>query len=313
MRADLLPKTGRTRLRSLTPLVSTFAIVLLVSLVQARAQSVDAPPAESGSRYPGASDTTEADEDREPAESEPEENDDFVETDRNSFTFARTTAGANRLIVESSYSFIDLSGEKIKNSFPELLMRYGIGDRFELRLGWNYESGRERKPDAGDIAGFFGANDEQQLFYGFKAALTRQSGWLPGSAFLAQGHTPTGGPQSVTQLRTGYVMGWRLPNRWDFDAALRFGTDNDEGHPYVMWAPSAVLKIPLTPSERLFTHVEYFSIITNGKSEDSTMHFIDTALHYLITPNIEVGTIIAFGPHSHGLNIVTNTGIGIRF
>jgi hypothetical protein len=32
------------------------------------------------------------------------EADDFIETDRNSFTFARVTAGANRLIVESSFS-----------------------------------------------------------------------------------------------------------------------------------------------------------------------------------------------------------------
>jgi hypothetical protein len=74
-----------------------------------------------------------------------------------------------------------------------------------------------------------------------------------------------------------------------------------------------VLKIPLTPSERLFTHVEYFGIITNGKREDVSMHFVDTALHYLITPNLEVGGIVAFGPHSHGLNIVTNVGVGVRF
>ena len=255
----------------------------------------------------------EANEDPEVAESETEENEEFIETDRNSFTFARMTAGADRLIIESSYSFIDLHGEKIKNSFPELLMRYGIGDRFELRLGWNYETGRERKPDAGNIAGFFGANAEQQMFYGFKAALTRQSGWVPGSAFLVQGHTPTGGPQTATQLRTGYVLGWRLPNRWDVDAGFRFGTDTDEGHPYVMWAPSAVVKIPLTPSERLFTHLEYFSIITSGKAEDTALHFIDTSLHYLITPNMEIGTIVAFGPSGHGLNIVTNMGIGFRF
>ena len=80
-------------------------------------------------------------------------------------------------------------------------MWYGIGDRFELRLGWNYETGRERLPGAGDIAGFFGANAEQQMYYGFKGVVTKQSGWMPGSAVLVQGHTPTGGPQSVTQLR----------------------------------------------------------------------------------------------------------------
>jgi hypothetical protein len=292
-------------------LLSILAVPQARALAQStgRAGEASAPiqaPAERSSESSPNQDGDEQDAERGESE-EP------IDTDRNSFTFSRLTSGANRLIVESSYSFLDLSGEKIKNSFPELVMRYGIGDRFELRLGWNYETGRERKPDAGDIAGFFGANAEQQIFYGFKAVVTRESGWMPGSALLAQGHTPTGGAQSVTQLRTGYVLGWKLPNRWDFEAAIRFGTDTDEGRPYVIWAPSAVLKIPLTTSERLFTHVEYFSLITNGKSEDTALHFVDTALHYLITRNIEVGGIIAFGPHSHGLNIVTNVGIGVRF
>jgi hypothetical protein len=238
---------------------------------------------------------------------------DFIETDRNSFTFARMTSGPNRLIVESSYSYLNLHGEKIKNSFPELLLRYGIGERFELRLGWNYETGRERVPGAGDIAGFFGANAEQQLYYGFKTVVTRQVGWIPGSALLAQGHTPTGGPQSVSQLRTGYVVGWRLPNRWDLDASIRFGTDKDEAGGYTLWAPSAVLKIPLTPTERWFTHVEYFGVVTRGKESDTNLHFVDVALHHLITSNLEVGGIVAFGPHPGGLNLVTNVGIGLRF
>jgi Putative MetA-pathway of phenol degradation len=302
--------------RPLYAITTPVALLLLTSILlqgEVLAQSPDARQDDSALSQFMRAVLPEATEDEESGDSQRNDVEEFIETDRNSFTFARMTAGANRLIVESSYSFIDLSGEKIKNSFPELLLRYGIGDRFEFRLGWNYETGRERKPDAGNIAGFFGADAEQQIYYGFKAVVTRPSGWIPQSAFLAQGHTPTGGPQSVTQLRIGYVVGWKLPNRWDFDAGFRFGTDNDDGHPYVMWAPSAVLKIPLTPNERLFTHVEYFSLITNGKQEDTAMHFVDTSLHYLITPSMEVGGIIAFGPHSHGLNIVTNVGIGIRF
>jgi hypothetical protein len=245
-------------------------------------------------------------------ETETEEND-FIETDRNSFTFARVTPGEGRLIVESSFSYINLTDVKTKYSFPELLMRYGIGDRFELRLGWNFETGRERRPAGGDIAGFFGANAEQQIYYGFKTVVSKQSGWVPGSAFLAQGHTPTGGQQSVSQLRVGYVLGWTLPNRWDFDAGFRFGTDKDEEGSYRLWAPSAVLKIPLTPSGRWFTHVEYFSVITQGKKNDTNMQFVDFGLHHLITPNMEVGAIVAFGPHPGGLNLVTNVGIGVRF
>jgi hypothetical protein len=246
-------------------------------------------------------------------ESDEGEEQDFIETDRNSFTFARVTPGANRLIVESSFSYINLTGAKSTFSFPELLMRYGIGDRFEFRLGWNYEAGREIRPGGGTVAGFFAANAEQQMYYGFKSVVTRQSGWIPGSAFFVQGHTPTGGPQSVSQIRTGYVMGWRLPNRWDFDACFRFGTDKDEEGGYSLWAPSVVLKIPLTEDERWFTHVEYFSVITQGKENDTRRHFVDIALHHLITPNLEVGAIVAFGPHPGGMNLVTNVGIGIRF
>jgi hypothetical protein len=284
------------------------ALLTAIGLVSAcRAVAQDVSP----SARPAA--VADANREEREAVSEEVENQDFIETDRNSFTFARQTAGANRLIIESSYSYLNLSRQTVKSSFPELLLRYGLGDRFELRLGWNFETGKEIRPAAGDIAGFFGANAEQQLNYGFKAVATRQSGWTPSSAFFAQGHTPTGGPQSATQLRIGYVVGWTLPNRWNFDAALRFGTDNDEGRGYVLWAPSAVLKIPLTREERWFTHVEYFGLVTSGKEVDVSKHFVDLGLHYLVTRNLEIGGMVAFGPHSHGLDIVTNVGVGARF
>src|SRR5262245_60734814 len=64
-----------------------------------------------------------------------------IETDRDSFTPATTTAGRGRLIVESAYSFLDNRAVKETHSFPELVCRYGLTDRLELRLGWNYEVG----------------------------------------------------------------------------------------------------------------------------------------------------------------------------
>ncbi len=64
-----------------------------------------------------------------------------LETDREAFTPATSTAGKNLWIVESSYSYIDNRDTPDTNSFPELLVRYGLTDRVELRLGWNYEAG----------------------------------------------------------------------------------------------------------------------------------------------------------------------------
>ena len=64
-----------------------------------------------------------------------------LETDRDSFTFAPTTTGANASILEASYSFIDNRLGPEAHSFPEVLVRRGLGERVEARLGFNYEAG----------------------------------------------------------------------------------------------------------------------------------------------------------------------------
>jgi hypothetical protein len=182
-----------------------------------------------------------------------EEKDEPIETDRNSFTFATVTPGPGRLIVESAYSYINIGQEGAKHSFPETVFRYGIGDRLELRLGYNYEIGRASNVAEGDIASNFGINAEQQILYGFKYALTRQrpeSRFMPNSAFLAQGNTPIGSVEGQTQIRLGYALGWVLPNGWTFDQGLRFGTDREGRDASTLWAPSAVLRIPLGREKR---------------------------------------------------------------
>ena len=64
-----------------------------------------------------------------------------IETDRDSFTPATTIAPLRRFIFEAAYSFVDNRGVKETHSFPEVLLRYGLTDRIELRLGWNADIG----------------------------------------------------------------------------------------------------------------------------------------------------------------------------
>ena len=192
-------------------------------------------------------------------------------------------------------------------------MRYGLTRRLELRLGWNYETGGTENPAVADIANFFGADAQQQMLYGAKFALTHQKGRQPASAFFVQGHTPTGGPQTDSQLRLGYSFGWEFKNDWIFDASFEYGTDVTEGDHYTLWAPSAVLKIPFGREDRWFTHVEYFSVLSVAKQEPFSNHFIDTGLHRLITPDIEVGDLLGFGLNEAAPPIIVSVGLGVRF
>jgi hypothetical protein len=249
-------------------------------------------------------------------EEENKEREENIETDRNSFTFAPITPGRNRLIIESAYSYIHIGQEGPRHSFPETVFRYGVGDRLELRFGYNYDLGQASEAAEGDIAGNFGINAKQQVFYGFKYAVTRQrsrSRFIPYSAFLAQSHTPMGSVEGQTQIRLGYAWGWILSNGWSLDQGFRFGTDREGKDNYTLWAPSTVLRIPLGREKRWFTQVEYFGIMTQGKAPDFSKQFIDTGLHYFITPNFEVGSVVAFGINDQTRGVFVNTGFGVRF
>jgi hypothetical protein len=245
---------------------------------------------------------------------------DEIETDRDSFTPATTTAARRRLIVESAYSFIDNRGFKETHSFPELLLRYGLTDRVELRLGGNYEVGGEGAEVSGASAGEdpFASRGrlvrESSVSYGVKVGLTEQSRWLPRSAVILQGFTPTGGSagtSTATQLALTFAAGWELPDRWRFETAMRYGTASEAGDRFNNWAPSAVLRVPV--GETWAVHGEYFGVFTTGKAANTTQYYFSPGVHYLVTPDLEVGGRLGWGLNEQSARFFSNVGFGWRF
>lgn len=245
-------------------------------------------------------------------ESEPDE----IETDRDSFTPATTTAGYRRLIVESAWSFIDNRAVPDTNSLPELVTRYGINDWLELRLGWNWEAG-----GAANAISSGGSDPEvptenvverdSQLLFGLKAALTSQADWRPQSAVILQAGTPTYGRDTATSFIGTYVFGWQLPNRWKWDSAMRYSYDSSEGDHFNIWAPSTVLKIPL--GESWAVHGEYFGVFSQGRERDRAQHYFSPGVHYLITRDFEIGIRVGWGLNNQASNFFSNVGAGYRF
>jgi hypothetical protein len=248
-------------------------------------------------------------------EGESEEELDEIETDRDSFTPATTTAGYRRVIVESAYSFIDNRNVPETHSFPEMLLRYGANDWLELRLGWNYEIGGAGSPISGNVPGDFAdeaeIEEESRLIYGFKSALTEQDCWLPSSALIVQGYTPTSGEATDSEVSTTYVLGWELENRWIWDSAIRYSTAGEGEDDFNVWAPSSVLKVPL--GEHWKVHAEYFGIFSSGCEEETQQHYFSPGAHYLITPDLEVGVRVGWGLNDQAANFFTNAGFGWRY
>jgi hypothetical protein len=243
-----------------------------------------------------------------------------IETDRDSFTPATLIAPKGRLILESALTYLDYRGSKPTYSFPETILRYGLTERIELRLGWNADIGSK----GSDVSGGSGENDpftdtgkvdrEYSISYGAKFRITDQSSWVPRSVVIIQGFTPTGGSagtSTATRLAATVAGGWVFPNRWQLDTAMRYGLDSENGNHFSAWLPSAVLRIPL--GEKLAVHAEYFGEFTAGKEHNRTLNYFSPGMRYLVTPDLEIGARVGWGLNEQSARFFMNAGFGWQF
>ncbi len=134
---------------------------------------------------------------------------------------------------------------------------------------------------------------------------------MPGSAVILQAFTPTSGKATATQLAGTYVFGWELPHRWKLDAAMRYVLGNEEGDHFNEWAPSVVLKIPI--GERVNIHGEYFGLFSTNKAEEFNHQYFSPGVHYLVTPDLELGVRVGLGLNEQTSRFFSNVGFGWRF
>jgi hypothetical protein len=243
-----------------------------------------------------------------------EPTEEHIETDRDSFTPSTATVEQGRLMLEAGYSFVDNRNSAETHSFPELLARYGLNDWLELRLGSNYEVGGESSGVTGGGGGELdgtGVESEAKVTYGLKTKFTNQDGWLPQSAAILQASTPTSGPETDTHLLATYAWGWLIDDIWLWDSAIRYGDASEEEDQFNRWAPSTVVKVDFT--EQWSVHLEYFGIFTEGREDEASQSYLSPGIHYLVTPNFEVGLRLGWGLSDDAANFFSNFGIGLLF
>lgn len=240
---------------------------------------------------------------------EAEAEEEHIETDRDSFTRSPRTVPLGRLVVEGSYTFLEQDAEHDGHLYPDLLVRYGLTDWFELRAGWTYESGKfhQLAPAEGEKV------EEGIAIYGAKASLTAAEGWIPDSALIASGYTPTSGESNDTDFSVEYAVGWRNERGWELDGGLRWFALAEEEDRFQEWAPSVVLKSPMLLCERLNVHVEYFSLHSLDREDNYGQYYVGPGAHWLITPDLEIGARVFWGFGEDSAEFICNAGLGARF
>lgn len=238
-----------------------------------------------------------------------------LNTDRDAFTPATTTAKMGTVLTEASYVWIDNSGAPATNSFPELLVRIATRERFEWRLGFNYEQGSSgavvSAVEVGEPMLSAQGGSEANILYGCKVRLTDGEGWIPRSAAIVEAFTPLAGDVWGTEPAATYAFGWQLPDKWRLDAAARYASADSEEGRFNRWSPSAVLRIPLI--ERIEVHAEWFGTWSEGLANESVQQYLGPGGHFMLSPRLELGCRMGWGLSSDAAGYYVDTGIGWSF
>ncbi len=236
--------------------------------------------------------------------------------DRPDFTESSCTVGRGVLQIESGYTYVydrTADAQVDGHVLPEALLRIGLTDYLELRIGWEgYVFSREKDLGTGAVDHTDGATD---LDLGFKLEFNEQEGWIPESALIVSCTAPTGHPLITSnQVDTvvNYCYGWEFSEGFSLGCSTgNLWTADGAGDQFTVTFQSAVLGMAL--SEKSGTFFEWYVLCPGGSDDNRAQHYVDTGLTYLVTPNFQIDWHIGMGISDAADDFYTGAGLVIRF
>ena len=178
------------------------------------------------------------------------------------------------------------------DAFPQTLIRYGLAENLELRLGFDGYVWQDVEEPAGESVEDDGAGDSE---IGFKYKLWNEQGRRPQTAVLVGTSLPTGeDPFSSERLdpsiRLAFAhtlsdalsLGYNVAGIWETEQDETGDRDTTASIAY-----SAALGIALT--HRAGTFVEFFGSVPTDEGKPANS--FDAGLTYLITDNLQLDVL----------------------
>ncbi len=241
-------------------------------------------------------------------------------TDRPDFTESTEAVPAGHFQLEAGYTFtFDREDDvRVRDHTPELLLRIGVAEDFELRIAWSAYSFVETQSTAESPAGRpftreewdQGAND---LSLGFKLKLIEQDGWIPHFGIIGELSLPTGSAGfSAEDVEPKVSLLWAYDLTDDLGLAgnINFAVINDDGDQFFQTSASLSLAMALT--DRLGGYVEYFGFYPGGENADMA-HTMNGGITYLVTKDFQLDARAGFGLNEQADDFFAGVGFSWRY
>ncbi len=238
-------------------------------------------------------------------------------TDRPDQTESAFTVPAHLFQLEAGWGYgerRDAEEDLTFQAFPQALLRFGLNDIFELRLGVpGFES---ESTDVGSGASSTSGLVDATL--GFKVVIAEERGALPQTAFLGTLIVPSGDDEFSSDRvdpAFRFVFSNTLSSRLSlgYNLGAVWLTEPDEGGVEdTLSLFDWTVALGISATDRLGVFVEGFGLVPVD-SEARTVTAFDTGLTYLLTPRLQLDGSVSVGISSAAPDWTVGLGVSFRF
>lgn len=229
-------------------------------------------------------------------------------SDRPDFTESPETVPPGRFQVEAGYTF-SRKGDDKEHTLGELLLRVGLWQQTELRLGLNSYVWLD-SPD-GDAHGL------EDMSLGVKIRLAEGSERFeltqPTVGVIVATTLPTGNAdigEDKPQPEIILALGWDLSERLSLESNFIYAYASEDGERFHQFSGSISLGYTLTEKWRCY--IEYFGLVPDS-NDGPNASFLDGGLTYLINDDLQFDMRVGFGINGPDPNYFTGIGVSRRW
>ena len=229
-------------------------------------------------------------------------------TDRPDATEAPSVVVRGALQIESGALFTSFEDDVLQTNtttYNTTLLRFGLLENLELRLGWNFVEQRNKLSTAQEE---FIQSGLSPLLLGMKVNISQEKGWLPTIGLIGHLFLPFTASDDFKPQNTSVDFRFAFDHTLSDSSSIAYnlGAQWEADTPGAAYIYTLAYGYSLTDSFGL-----YAELYGDMPENNSANHYWDAGLTYLVLPNLQldatVGTSI-----TEGQDILVSAGFSYR-
>ena len=229
-------------------------------------------------------------------------------TDRPDATESPLTVPKGFLQIEAGGFYTSFEENNLKTetyAYNTTLLRYGILDNFEFRLGWNFEETRfslNGQEAMNVLSGF------SPLLAGMKVAIADEDGWKPQIGLLGHLYLPFTASSDYRPETTGADFRFSFANTLSERSSLSYnlGAQWGSDSPEIAYVYTLAYGYAVTDQFGL-----YAEVYGDFPEDSRANHLWDAGATYLLKPNLQLDATVG-SSFTEGQDILLSVGASLR-